>query len=101
MRHCLTIRNQYAHHNFWDDYTGLAIGSLEDAAKLPGKIADFSAVKVNHIDVALLDEQERYFHFADGLLAWVNFEGRFKRGLLNSNPVTKPSPRAKPALHIQ
>ena len=22
IRHCLRVRNQYAHHTFWDDYSG-------------------------------------------------------------------------------
>jgi hypothetical protein len=101
MRHCLLIRNQYAHHTFWDDNTGtLAIGDLERVARLPARQTDLGGVIPNYVSVALLQEQDAYFRFADGLLGWVNFEGRFKRGLLNKNPVIKPSPRAKPALHL-
>jgi hypothetical protein len=101
MRHCLLIRNQYAHHNFWDDNTGtLAIGDLEKVARLPTHQADLRAVIPNHVSIALLQEQDAYFRFADGMLGWVNFEGRFKRGLLNNNMVARPSPRPKPALHL-
>ena len=101
MRHCLLIRNQYAHHTFWDDNTGtLAIGDLERVARLPDQQTDLRGVIPNYVTVALLQEQEAYFRFADGLLGWVNFEGRFKRGLLNNNMVPKPSPRPKPALHL-
>jgi hypothetical protein len=47
-----------------------------------------------------LQEQDAYFRFADGLLGWVNFEGRLKRGLLNTNMVPRLPPRTKPALHL-
>lgn len=100
MRHCLLIRNQYAHHNFWDDLTGaLAIGDLEKVARSSDHQADLRSVIPNHVTVALLQEQDGYFRFVDGLLAWVNFEGRFKRKLVNIQ-VAKPPPRPKPALHL-
>lgn len=45
----------------------------------------------NYVTVALLQEQDAYFRFADGLLGWVNFEGRFKRGLtMTSGPPSRP-----------
>ena len=102
MRYCLRIRNQYAHHNFWDDNTGkLAIGDLEAVARQPDHQPDLVSVIPNHVDVCLLQEQEAYFRYADQLLAWVNFEGRFKSGKLNSNPVPKPMPPLqKPAFNL-
>ncbi len=101
IRHCLLIRNQYSHHTFWDDNTGkLAIGNLENIARLPEKQSDLLNLIPNHVTVDLLQEQGAYFRFADGLLIWVNFEGRFRRGMLNTNPVPKPSPIPKPMLHL-
>lgn len=101
MRHCLQIRNQYAHHVFWDDNTGtLAIGDLEKVARDPVPQTDLRGVNPNHVSVALLLEQVAYFRLADGMLVWVNFESRFKRGLLNSNPAGKPPSRMKPPLHL-
>jgi len=101
MRHCLLIRNQYAHHNFWDDNTGkLAIGDLESVARQPIHQTDLRSVVPYHVDVALLREQEGYYSYTDGMLSWVNFEGRFKRGLLNNNPTQRPATPTKPALHL-
>lgn len=101
MRHCLLIRNQYAHHTFWDDNTGtLAIGDLERVARLPTAQNDLRGVIPNYVSIALLQEQDAFFRFVDGLFAWVNFEGRFKRGMLNNNPVAKPPSRPNPALHL-
>jgi hypothetical protein len=101
MRHCLAIRNQYAHHNFWDDNTGqLAIGDLEAVARLPGPFTDLDGVTPLHVDAALLQEQEAYFRYTDALLGWVNFEGRFKRGMMPNNPVPKPVHRTKAALYL-
>jgi hypothetical protein len=100
MRHCLSIRNQYAHHTFWDDYSGqLAIGALEMVAKQPGPFADLGSVQVEHVDCPLLQEQERYFRFTDGLLAWVNYEGRRLTGNVNATP-PKPAAMPRPRLHL-
>jgi hypothetical protein len=100
MRHCLRIRNQYAHHTFWDDLTGaLAIGDLERIARLPEKQTDLRGVIPNHVTIALLQQQYDFFQYTDGLLGWINFEGRSIRGLLNNNTTRKPSLIPKPALH--
>jgi hypothetical protein len=41
MRHCRLIRNQYAHCNWWDDYSGhLAFANLEDAARITTVVPD-------------------------------------------------------------
>jgi hypothetical protein len=100
-RQCLRIRNQYAHHTFWDDNSGqLAIGALEEVAKQPTPVRDLHSVKVEHVDVPLLQSQERYFAYADGLLAWVNFEGRARAANVRSNPVPMPVRVVTPRLHL-
>jgi hypothetical protein len=100
MRHCLRIRNQYAHHTFWDDLTGaLAIGNLERVARLPGKQTDLRGVIPNHVTVTLLQQQYDFFQYTDSLLIWINFEGRLRRGLLNNMITRKPAIIQKPALH--
>lgn len=39
LRHCLKIRNQYAHWVWWDDYSGkLAFANLEDLSKRKRKV---------------------------------------------------------------
>lgn len=103
MRFCLKIRNQYAHCMWWDDNTGeLAFANLEDLAANPVvEVSNLGQLAPVHIDLALAREQEAYFAHTDAQLAWVNFEGRFKRGLLpGGNMTQKPAPRAQPRLHL-
>jgi hypothetical protein len=79
MRHCLNIRNQYAHWVWLDDYSGqLAFANVEDLVKYPGKVTDFGNLNAHHVDAALLKAQEAYFVYADDLLLLVNYEGRFR-----------------------
>src|SRR6516164_10951488 len=91
MRCCLEIRNQYAHWVWWDDHSGkLAFANVEDLTKHASKVTDLGKLKAHHVDAALLKAQEAYFVYADDLLLWVNYEGRFKRGKLGNarlNPV--------------
>jgi hypothetical protein len=98
MRHCLNIRNQYAHWVWWDDHSGpLAFANVEDLVKYPGKVTDFANLGAHHVDVALLKAQEGYFVYADDLLSWVNFEGRFA----GKNPLgLRPASVAQPRLYL-
>jgi hypothetical protein len=106
MRHCLNIRNQYAHWIWWDDYSGqLAFANVEDLAKpKTGKVTDLSTLNAHHVDAALLKAQEAYFVYADDLLLWVNYEGRFTEGKLGNawqNPMgSKPSSLPRPNLYL-
>jgi hypothetical protein len=95
MRRCLKIRNQYAHWIWWDDNTGkLAFANIEDLAKYKRiKVKNLGRLKAHHVDAALLKAQEAYFVYADELLQWVNYEGRFRNGTpgnANQNPFNKP-----------
>jgi hypothetical protein len=97
MRYCLKIRNQYAHWVWWDDYTGkLAFTNVEDLTKYKRKVNDLQKLKAHHVDDALLKAQEAYFVYADELLLWVNYEGRFKRGEVKQNPLNKPKGVKRP-----
>lgn len=103
LRACLKIRNQYAHCTWWDDYSGtLAFANLENLADDPAlQVSDLGNLPPLHVDMALLDEQEGFFGYTDALLAWVNFEGRQRRGLLpGGNVVAMPAPQTAPRLHI-
>jgi hypothetical protein len=104
MRYCLKIRNQYAHWLWWDDYTGkLAFANVEDLTKYKRKVKDFTKLKAHHVDDSLLKAQEAYFVYADELLLWVNYEGRFKDGKLGKaklNPVNKPRGVRRPKLRL-
>jgi hypothetical protein len=102
MRHCLKIRNQYAHWVFWDDYSGkLAFANLEDLAKLTTPVNDLLALGVFHINAALVGEQEAFFDYVDRYLSWVNHEGRSKAGRIRNNPYPyKPAPLPFPPLRL-
>jgi hypothetical protein len=104
MEHCLKIRNQYAHWVWWDDYTGkLAFANVEDLAKYKRKVTDLNKLRAHHVDAALLKAQEAYFVYADDLLLWINYEGRFKDGKLGKarqNPMTKPKGVKRPKLRL-
>jgi hypothetical protein len=101
MRHCLLVRNQYAHWTFWDDNSGaLAFANLEDLAKVTAPLSDLGALGVFHIDAALVQAQETFFVYVDRYLAWVNYEGRFLSGLINRSLPNKPTPLPFPALRL-
>ena len=101
VRHCLKIRNQYAHCVWYDDKSGkLAFVDLEEIVKTNARLPDLTSLTVFHADVPLLTEQERYFVFADEMLAWTNYEGRLRNGKIRSNPLQKPQPPKAPDLHL-
>src|SRR5262245_44818325 len=105
MRYCLEIRNQYAHWVWWDDSSGkLAFANVEDLTRHASKVTGFGKLKAHHVDAALLKAQEACFVYADDLLLWVNYEGRFKDGKLGKatqNPVgDKPKKVKEPPLHL-
>lgn len=100
-RHCLKIRNQYAHCVWWDDWTGkLAFANLEEIALKNELVGGLRELTAFHVDVPLLQEQLRYYSHADRMLAWVNYETRFRYGRLANNPAEKPKTLKRPNLRI-
>lgn len=102
MRHCLMMRNQYAHYHFYDDLSGkLALVNLEEQAKLPHRVADLKSLTTFYVDVPILRAQEEYWHLTDRLIIWLNYERRLLAKELNVRPAGgKPTLTAKPALHL-
>jgi hypothetical protein len=104
VRYCLKIRNQYSHWVWWDDHSGkLAFANIEDLTKYKRRVLDLTKLKAHHVDAALLEAQEAYFVYADELLAWVNYEGRFRDGKLGNaknNPLIKPKGVNRPKLRL-
>jgi hypothetical protein len=100
MRHCLAIRNQYAHHIWWDDYSGkLAFANLEELAHKPHVvIKDLGDLTAFHVDQTLLESQEAYFVYVDEYLAWINYEGRARLGKIPRNMLDLPKRPPKPRL---
>jgi hypothetical protein len=101
MRHCLKIRNQYAHCNWWNDLSGkLAFANLEEIAKLDTVQTDLKHLTAYHIDMPLLQLQEGYFSHTDSLFTFVNYEGRLRAGKLASQPFQEPPQIEPPPLRI-
>ena len=101
VRHCLKIRNQYAHCVWYDDHSGkLAFVNVEEIAKDNTKLKDLTSLTILHVDVPFLQAQEAYFVYADELLAWTNYEGRLRDSKIKSNPLTKPNQIQQPALNL-
>jgi hypothetical protein len=101
IRHCVKIRNQYAHCVWYDDKSGrLAFVNLEEIARDNTRLKDLASLTVMYVDDALLNEQEQYFVYTDEILAWTNHEGRFRGGKTRMNPLPKPTSPKPPRLHL-
>src|SRR5262249_25488711 len=101
MRYCLKIRNQYAHCNWYDDWTGrLAFVNLEEIAKGNQLISGFKNLTRRYVDIPILDEQEKYFGYTDALISYTNHEGRYRAGKLRSQPLPKPAQVSQPPLYL-
>lgn len=101
IRHALKIRNQYVHWTWWDDNSGyLAIANLEGLAKDPKPVAGLDELSVYHIDLSLIEQQQRFFLYVDRCLLWVNFQGRLLTGEFKTHTYPRPTAVEKPALYI-
>lgn len=101
MQFCLKIRNQYAHCIWYDDNTGcLAFTNLEEIANKNVYLADMAALTIRHVDVALLNSQAAYYHYAEHFLSWVNYEGRTRAGKLKLQLVNRPRQPTPPPLFL-
>lgn len=95
VRHCLRLRNQFAHCN-WADHEmgGLFFADLQASAKTP----DFW-LRWKHIDLPLLRLHETYFEMALEALRFADHEIQVKFGRLRSHVWPKPPALAPPPLH--
>ncbi|NJR72163.1 MAG: hypothetical protein HC782_03590 [Gammaproteobacteria bacterium] len=92
VRHCLKIRNQYAHSAWWNDHTGkLAFANLEELAKLNDIVTSLHGLKICHVTVPLLEQQFAYFERASNLLIWTLQEGNRVLGRPVHPGIQKPS----------
>jgi hypothetical protein len=97
VRHCRTIRNQYAHCHYGDHRTaGLFLTNLQDAAEKP----EAFEYQWRHVDVPLLDQQEHFFLYVQLGLQFLEGDYRFKSGRTRV-PYGHPWPpkREPPPLH--
>jgi hypothetical protein len=95
MRHCLIIRNQFAHCN-WADHekAGLFFADLQTSAK--NQNFDHS---YRHVDPALLATQLDYFKFTLEWLRFMDHELAVKQGKLKFHVWPKPPSSTPPPLH--
>jgi hypothetical protein len=99
MNYCRRIRNQYAHCQWVNDGNGfLGFVNLEEIAKLNTLIRDMSTLTHRHIDVPLLQEQEKFLDDVEHEIAWLNFEARVKLGT-GSQLLQAPVPLQRPLLY--
>jgi hypothetical protein len=95
LRHCLVIRNQYAHCNWGDHHeAGLFFADLQKSAKTVNFDHSYK-----HVDVALLKEQLEFFKVT---LAWLRFmdaELGLKQETLRSHVWSTPPRSPQPPLH--
>mgnify|MGYP003668968387 FL=1 len=100
MHQCRKIRNQFAHCNWHDDYSGkISFVVLEEIAK-NSEPAELSNLSMRHIDTVLLAEQEAYFKYVSRCLTYLNFEGQKLTGKIHSHPWTIPEKQQRPQLHL-
>jgi hypothetical protein len=99
MRFFLDIRNCYAHSLWHDANAGyLAFVNLEELATTSTIVTDLMGLTIKYLDMPILTAQEDYLDFVDHSIQYLNYEGRFRRGDLSSNPVPAPPARARPPL---
>ena len=101
MRHCLAIRNQFAHAYYHDNLSGrLSFIHLEEIATQTAPITDLMALTFKYLDVPLLHAQRTYVTHTSDFLRFVNFEGRTIRNLIRRTSITKPAQLAQPKPHL-
>jgi hypothetical protein len=101
MRHCLSIRSQYAHWIWWDDNSGqLALANMEDIARIATSVNDLSQLNPSHVSAALLEQQEEFFVLVDHYFAWINYQGRFLSGKIARGLPNKPKLPPPPRLSL-
>jgi hypothetical protein len=102
VRYCLKIRNQYAHCNWYDDNSGrLAFVNVEEVAERNELVSGFDEITRYYVDVPALGAQESYFGYADAMLTYANFEGRYRVGKLQTRIFEKPEHLKPPPLHVE
>ncbi|HEX2825308.1 MAG TPA: hypothetical protein VHP37_03100 [Burkholderiales bacterium] len=101
LRHCLKIRNQYAHCAWFPEMEGvkrLGFVNLEETAREYGAV-NFK-MNVHYLDLALLHAQHAFFDRTMGLFLWLGREVQIREGNETKNPHSWPAELKLPDLHI-
>lgn len=101
MRHCLKIRNQYAHCHWVRNLAfGLCFVDVEEVARAAPEV-DLASLRQKQVSLTLLREQEAFFAYTQTILGFVNYGYRTAIGTMESNPMERPvKPRERPTLFI-
>jgi hypothetical protein len=89
MRHCLDIRNQFAHCEFYEDPDkegNLLFANVEELATQQNKIEELTSVPAKRITKTLLEDQEIFFTYVWERFSFLKCEARVKAGTLTTNP---------------
>src|SRR3954454_10136682 len=102
MRHCLRVRNQYAHSVRGHDPKPwrLAYTDLEDLAKQNATIPDLHTIPPKHVDLQLLQNQDRFFFYTSILLSHLTSESQIRAGKSSRCGFARPRQMLPPPLHI-
>ncbi len=99
MRHCLKIRNQYAHCHWVRNLAcGLCLVNLEEVGCSEAEV-DLGALAQKRVSLMLLREQESFFAYTQSMFGYVNYAYRTAIGTMQINPMSRPvKPPKRPAL---
>lgn len=97
--YCLKIRNQYAHCH-WTDNFGKELGfvQLEAPAKGHKPVGNVFQIKIQNLDLGLLQEQESYFVYTRHCLRFLYSEIMSRAGKYTKNPFPSPKKVKRPTL---
>lgn len=99
IRHCLNIRNQYA-HCYWTDDWGRSLGfvKLETTAQKNVRVDNVHHIKANDIDLSTLQAQESYFLYTYACFDALRGSIKVWAGRSTSSPYSIPKKIAQPPL---
>jgi hypothetical protein len=100
LRHCLKIRNQYAHSHWLANPTGLGFVDLEEVAKQHVVANGESKLSFRRLNLQLIQQQESYFDYVDYSLLWFEQEILARTGKTQKNPHAKAKQEAPPLLYM-
>lgn len=101
VRHCLSIRNLYAHCTWWSDNSGqLAFANLEELAKQSVVVNDLHDLTVHHVTPAHLQTQFVYLQHTEDTLYGLVHESLRRAGKANIPTVVIPPDIPKPQKYL-
>ena len=93
-----SIRNQYAHANWYDAGKGYGL-FFTDLQKAAETATGSLVYSMRHVDVPLLKQQDEYLDYAGDWLHHLSHEYKLRAGRSTSHEWPAPKIREKPPLH--